>query len=351
MRLTSGLASSGTIRRNAMLLLQQAKAAEAAGRLAEAVRLSGKGHKLDPKNDEINAYSAALQQKILAKNDQLPAVVKASAHLAAATSHGRLLVEQGRYADGADLLMGVCKATSYFPAGANVTIYRVTAERYLTDYRDRVAKGLIRPDNVPLDTHDAEPVLVSIGAASPVNTRRILRIAEAATPRWYSRIENQLAFKMNVDFQQESVAAVLEAIERATNVKILIDDPVIRSRAHLNSRVDFRISDITAETILDIACQKAGLEYVIMERGLVVTTPERAARYLKDLPSSIKDNWLAARVVFPDLTPELLSLPPLPNSIPGQEANDRNDLDQNLPIYLRSGDALVKDIQILLKQG
>ena len=343
-------AVSMTNQRNAAVLYQQARAAEASGRFSEAIRLIGQGHKLDPNNAEINAYLAALQRKVAAKNEHQPTVVRATAHLAAAMSHGRRLIEQGRYTEGVDLLQGVCKATSLFPHDANVAIYRRQAERDLADYRDRVAKGLIRTDEASEAGTDEEPVLVPIGAASPLNARRILRTAENATPNWYATIKNRLAFKMNVDYVHEPVGVVLEAIEQATGVKIMIDDPVAKSRAHLSTKVDFRISEVPAETILDIACQKAGLEYVIMERGLIVTTPARAARFMKDLPESVRDNWLAARVVFPDLTPELLALPPLPNSVPGDTGNDRNDLDRDVPIYLRSGDALVKDIQSLLKQ-
>lgn len=344
-------ASTATNLRNAAVLFKQAKAADGAGRLSDAVRLITQAQKLDPMNAEIDAFSESLHKKWAIKSEQMPALTKGAAHLAAALSRGRSLIDQGRYADGVDLLNGVCKASSYFPADANVAVYRRNAERDLANYRDRVAKGIIRPDDATEASMADEPVLVPIGAAAPLNARRILRTAENATPTWYSRIKDRLAFKMNVDFVHEPVADVFESIERATGVKILIDDPVMKSRAHLSTRVDFRISEVSAETILDIACEKSGLEYVIMERGLVVTTPSRAARYLQDLPDSVRDNWLAARVVFPDLTPELLALPPLPNSLPGEANADRNKLDSDLPHYLRSGDALVKDIQSILKQG
>jgi hypothetical protein len=344
-------ASTATNLRNAAVLFKQAMAADTAGRLSDAVRLISQAQKLDPTNAEMDAFAESLQKKWAIKSEQMPAITKGSARLAAALSRGRSLIDQGRYAEGVDLLNGVCKASSFFPADANIAVYRRNAERDLANYRDRVAKGIIRPDDATEASMADEPVLVPIGAAAPLNARRILRTAENATPTWYSRIKDRLAFKMNVDFVHEPVADVFEAIEQATGVKILIDDPVMKSRAHLATRVDFRISEVSAETILDIACEKSGLEYVIMERGLVVTTPSRAARFLQDLPESVRDNWLAARVVFPDLTPELLALPPLPNSLPGEANSDRSRLDRDLPHYLRSGDALVKDIQSILKQG
>jgi len=344
-------ASTATNLRNAAVLFKQAKAAESAGRLSDAVRLIIQAQKLDPMNAEIDAFAESLQKKWAVKSEQMPALTKGSAHLAAALSRGRSLIDQGRYAEGVDLLNGVCKASAFFPSDANVAVYRRNAERDLANYRDRVAKGIIRPDDATEASMAEEPVLVPIGAAAPLNARRILRTAENATPTWYSRIKDRLAFKMNVDFVHEPVVDVFEAIEQSTGVKIIIDDPIMKSRAHISTRIDFRISEVSAETILDIACEKSGLEYVIMERGLVVTTPSRAARYLQDLPESVRDNWLAARVVFPDLTPELLALPPLPNSLPGEANADRSKLDRDLPYYLRSGDALVKDIQFILKQG
>ncbi|MBX9654710.1 hypothetical protein K2Y11_13925 [bacterium] len=344
-------ASTATNLRNAAVLFKQAMAADTAGRLSDAVRLISQAQKLDPTNAEMDAFAESLHKKWAVKSEQMPAITKGSARLAAALSRGRSLIDQGRYAEGVDLLNGVCKASSFFPSDANIAVYRRNAERDLANYRDRVAKGIIRPDDATEASMAEEPVLVPIGAAAPLNARRILRTAENATPTWYSRIKDRLAFKMNVDFVHEPMADVFEAIEQATGIKILIDDPVMKSRAHLATRVDFRISEVSAETILDIACEKSGLEYVIMERGLVVTTPSRAARYLQDLPESVRDNWLAARVVFPDLTPELLALPPLPNSLPGEANSDRTKLDRDLPYYLRSGDALVKDIQSILKQG
>ncbi len=48
------------------------------------------------------------------------------------------------------------------------------------------------------------------------------------------------------------------------------------------------------------------------------------------------------------MTPEVLASAPLPNAVPGQAVADEEELDADVPAYLKSGKALFADIQSLL---
>jgi tetratricopeptide (TPR) repeat protein len=336
--------------RNAALLLEQARAAEKAGKLAEALRLAGSARRLDPKNAEIASYVSALS-KLAGEAPASSGVGKAAAHLAAGLTRGQILMERNRFEDAADILAGVVRAADLFPADANVAIYKRLALRELEGYKSKVESGLVSPADArgAPPTPQEEPELVATGSAAPDNARRLLRSVEGMTPNWYAQAKNRLAFRMSVNYTGIPAALVFEDVARQTGANVVVDEPVLRSRAHLNARIDLRVSDVPAETILSLACQTSGLEYVIVERAVVITTPARALRYLQDLPEALRDNWAAARVIFPDLNPELLAAPPLPSALPGQPVGDRAELDRDVPAYLRSGDALFADVQSLLR--
>lgn len=331
--------------RDASSLLQQAKSAEHAGRKSDALRLAIAAQKLDPENDQIVTYVALLRKQSRVEPSKYG---KATAHLAAGLARGRLLLQEGRYADGEDLLEGVVRAADLFPREANVSMYRRLALKELDAYRARVDAGMIQPDQRIATGESDEPILVATGSAAPENARRILRTLETQTPSWYSQAKTKLSFRMTVNYPETSAALVFEDIGKQTGVAIVLDDPVVRARTHLNSKVDLRVGDVPAETILSLACLKSGLEYVITERAVVITTPARAIRYVQDLSDALRDNWFASRVVFPELTPELLASPPLPSAAPGPLA-DRGASDSDVASYLLSGEALVKDVQSLLR--
>jgi hypothetical protein len=328
-------------------LIATARQSEKQGRWHEALRLARAARRLAPDDASIDAYVKLLQMAVADRDASQSTLSRATAHLAAGLTRGQDLMETGRYSQAVDLLEHVVKASALFPSTANVGLYARLADRELKEYQARVEDGSIVPDVTATTKPVEEPILVSTGAAAPVNARRVLRPADA--PRWYAELKNRLAFPMTVDYQRESVAAVLEKIGEKTGVKILLDSPVVSSRSHLQNHVDLRIADVSAERILDLACAKGGLEYVLMEKGVVVTTPSRAVRYLRDLPDSVSRNWLAARVIFPDLSPTLANQPPLPNALPSERMVEADEEDRDLPAYLRSGSALLADIQSILK--
>ncbi len=192
-------------------------------------------------------------------------------------------MEQGRYSRGMDLLTHAVKAAELFPNEAGVATYKRMAEREISLYRERVDRGEIQADEA--SQAGDEPVLVSTGSAAPLNARRILRTLEQATPLWYAETKNRLTFSMNVDYKRQSVADIIEEIGKVTGVKIMLDETILRSRTHLNTPIDFRISDVSAERVLDLVCMQGGIEYVLMERGVVVTTPSRPFAILGIFPS------------------------------------------------------------------
>jgi tetratricopeptide (TPR) repeat protein len=331
--------------RNAALLLEQAKAANQSGNLAEAIRLASSAKRMNPANKQIAEFLSSLNKET--GKSTFPNQAKAVGRLAAGVARGQELIEQGRYARGIDLLSHAVQAAALFPPEAGVTTYKKMAEREINLYHQRVDRGEIQADD-SLDSAAEDPILVATGSAAPINARRILRTLEEVTPLWYAQIKNRLAFNMSVDYDRRPLADIIEEIAKATSVKLMIDETLLRSRTHINTLVDFRIADVPAERILDIACAQAGIEYVIMERGVIITTASRAVRYLRDLPESVRNNWLAARTLFPETTPELLAAPPLPNGLPGQSALADDELDADVPSYLRTGKALLADIRSLL---
>jgi hypothetical protein len=330
--------------RNASVLFEQAKAAQKDGQIAEAFRLASAAKRMHPANKEIAEFAASLHKET--SKSTLPYQARAVGRLAAGVARGQELMEQARYARAVDLLSHAIKAADLFPTDAGVMTYKRMAERELSIYRQRLERGEIQPDDSEVPGED--PILVANGSAAPLNARRLLRTVEKATPAWYAEIKNRLAFAMSVNYERRPVADIVEEIGKVTGVKLMIDETVLRSRTHINTLVNFRISDTPAERILDIACLQGGLEYVIMERGVIVTTPSRAARYIRDLPESVRQNWLAARVLFPEMTPELLASAPLPNALPGQAIVAEEELDTDVPPYLQTGAALLADIQTLL---
>lgn len=331
----------------ALALLQRAQSAQKDGRTAEALRLALAAQKLDPDNADITTTITSLRKSPKAESSKYG---KATAHLAAGLTRGRLLLQQGRYTAGKDLLNGVVRAAELFPQGVNVSMYRRLALKELESHKARIDAGIIPAEStaaagLPIE----EPILVATGSAAPENARRILRPLESQTPFWYSESKTKLGFRMTVNYPDASAVVVFDDIAKQTGVKILLDDPVVRARSHLNAKVNLRVSDVPAETILNLACLKSGLEYVITERAVVVTTPARALRYMQDLSEALQDNWLAVRVVFPELTPELLASPPLPIAAPGPITSSTEADDADVAAYLLSGDALVKDVESLLR--
>ncbi|MGL4460716.1 MAG: hypothetical protein ACRC1K_01070, partial [Planctomycetia bacterium] len=123
-----------------------------------------------------------------------------------------------------------------------------------------------------------------------------------------------------------------------------MDEAVTLSRSHLNAMIDLRVSQTAAETILDVVCAKAGVEYILMERGVVLTTPGRAVEYLRQLETGLRRQWAAARVLFPEMNPELFAA----NPSTGVTAAEL-DPTASVPEYLTSGQALVAHVRKLLR--
>ncbi len=168
-------------------------------------------------------------------------------------------------------------------------------------------------------------------------------------PTWYALAKIRLTTPMNVDFKSRSVNEILEEIGRTTDVKFVLDTPVIASGSHLNTFINLRANDLPAETLLNIICQRAGVEYVIMERSIIITTADRAVQYVRRMGDAIRNNWAMGRMLFPEMNPELYATPPRSELIMSSSAASRSGRPEQVAPYLLSRDALITEIKAQLR--
>jgi len=345
--------------REALLLYQQAVAAQQAGRTVDALRFGRRAKQLFPTNQDISNFVAQLQRESGANKLASPSSNRAKAYLAAGYTRGLELMRTGRTGQGEDLLLGVIEASRLFADQSQVDFYRRLAEHELEQFKIAQANGTQPPPaNPPAEANAPPPAPEPRAvAAPPENTKRLVRTPDGRVPVWYVTQKTKLAKSMSVDYHNISAAVVLDDIAAKTGVEFVIDRPVALARSHINTLVDFRAADISAEFILDLVAQKAGFEYVLMERAVVVTTRSKALEYLRALPEVLRSNWLVARSLFPEATLDLIAATPAPTPTPPNQttaaqaaaaARARN-LDADVPPHLQSGAALVAAIRVLLK--
>lgn len=326
-------------------LIAEARTAIAQGELAQAMRLAMRASKLAPENAEVTELMNRIREENQKHRLATASHSRAKAHLAAGLTRGQELMNQGRYLEAKDLLDGVIKAADLFPNDANVRIYREQATQDLHQFQLALKSGqIILPEAAP-DTPEEEPILVAAGAAVPANMPRLLKGAEGVVPLWYSMQKNLLAKNMTVAYKSMPIGLVLDDISEATGVKFVVDGPVAEARGTVNGTLDLRVAEIPAEKILDLACLKGGMEYVIMEKAIVITTPTKAVEYVRQLPMALRENWALGRVLFPSLNPILYA--DAPRQV--EETDVAIAVPETVPTYLMSGQALVDDIAQLLR--
>jgi hypothetical protein len=347
-------------RRKALQILAEAEAAVEAGNSDRALTLAREAQRLYPQSKAIAGFMASIQAGSSPARSASPVQNRAKAHLAAALTRAQVLMQQRRYTESLDLLNGIVEASKLFPASADVSLYRDLAQKELLEYRIGVQTGRIRPANEtvsakPAETPAAAPAEPSAPASppsladfplGPANAYRLAKLAREQTPAWYTRHKTALARLMSVDYRNMPLGLVLDDIQQASGVAVIIDAPVQSARTTTLSTVDFRANAVSAETILSIACQLAGCEYVLLEKGIIVTTVDKAGDYIRQLPDSVATHWARGRQLFPDLYLEVVAARPLPGIGPGDQDPSTTG---PVPTFLRSGRDLVADIQGLLR--
>jgi len=340
--------------RQALELLGEAELALEAGQRARARDLAERAQKLYPESKAITAFLKALQGGA-ARQLRRSTFIRAKAHIAAALSRAQVLMQQRRYSESLDLLNGIIEAAAKLPPEVGAGIYAEAAKREIEAYKAGVASGKIRPSlevvpgqhQLPTEVRNIKPPPFPQFPEAPANAYRLARIAEERVPDWYARIKAALRRKMSVNYRNMPLGLVLDDIKQSTGIKIIIDEPVRIAKTTMTVLVDLRVSAVPAETVLSLATQLAGCEYVILDKGVVVTTKDKAADYLRNLPDVIAGQWAAARYLFPDLYLEAARKRPLPEVKPGQAAAEEA---AEVPPYLRSGRELIADIEQLLKR-
>ncbi len=342
-------------RRQALQLLAEAELSLEEGQIARAVALAREAQKLYPESKAIGAFLASIQADLPAIRVGPTTHNRAKAHLAAALTRAQVLMQQRRYTEALDLLNGIIEAAQKFPSRTDVSLYRDLAHRELIEYRVGVQMGRIRPGHetpaprttIPGGDESTDQATTSEFTTTPSNAYRLARISRDQTPAWYSRTKTALRRNMSVDYRSMPLGLVLDDIHQATGVPIIVDTPVQASKTTLIALVDLRVSTVSAETVLNFATQVAGCEFVLLEKGIVITTADKAGDYIRSLPDSVSNHWARARYLFPDLYLEAMSTRPLPEAKPNPLAD--GERPEMVPAYLRSGRDLVAHIEQLIR--
>jgi hypothetical protein len=341
-------------RRQALQLLADAEIALEEGKVSRAVALAREAQRLYPESKAIAGFlnSAHSEQPSLRATSSVHN--RAKAHLAAALTRAQVLMQQRRYSAALDLLNGIIEAAQKFPAGTDVSLYRDLAQKELIEYRVGVQIGRIRPSQEPVvsktgegtttEVTDAPPPLEFVLA--PSNAYRLARIAREQAPGWYARLKASLRRTMSVDYRAMPLGLVLDDISHATGATVIIDTPVQGAKTTMTALVDLRVNSVPAETVLYLATQVAGCEYVLLEKGVIITTADKAGDYIRNLPESVATQWARAKFLFPDLYLDAMANRPLPEVHPAQVSEERPEL---VPSYLRSGRDLVAHIEQLVR--
>jgi hypothetical protein len=232
-------------------------------------------------------------------------------------------------------------------------LYRDLAQKELIEYRVGVQTGKIRPNNETTSPRPAgtEPAVTNTAnaefTAAPSNAFRLARIARDQTPPWFSKTKTALRRSMTVDYHAMPLGLVLDDIQDKTGIPVIVDSPIQGAKTTMTSVIDLRVNSVPAETILYLATQVAGCEYVLIERGIVITTADKAGDYIRNLPDAVSNQWARARYLFPDLYVDAMSTRPLPEAKANQSGSD--DRPDSVPVYLRSGRDLVAHIEQLIR--
>lgn len=347
-------ASAADNRRHALQLLADAEAALETGQHARAASLAREAQRLYPESRAIAGFLAGLDSDSSAARGGISTHNRAKAHLAAALSRAQVLMQQRRYTEALDLLNGIVEAAGKLPPGTDAALYRDLAQKELIEYRVAVQTGKIRPSAetpMPRLEATAEQTAVAPSADFPPalsNAYRLARIAREQTPPWYARHKASLKRPMSVDYRSMPLRLVLDDIQETTGVPIIVDTPVQNAKTMLTAQVDLRVGTVPAETVLNLAVQVAGCDYVLLEKGVVITTTDKAGDYIRQLPDAVTHHWARMRHLFPDLFVEAMASRPLPEAKP-HEAPTADDRAGSLPAYLRSGRDLISDIEHLVR--
>jgi hypothetical protein len=342
-------------RRQALQLLAEAEIALEEGHTARASALAREAQRLYPESKAIAGFLASFQAEQPAAKAMVTTHNRAKAHLAAALTRAQVLMQQRRYTESLDLLNGIVEAAEKFPSGTDVSLYRDLAQKELIEYRVGVQVGRIRPNletpapRVPDSTSETAvgPTSAEFTAA-PSNAYRLARVSKEQTPAWYSRTKSALRRNMSVDYRSMPLGLVLDDVQQASGVTVIVDTPIQAAKTTLTSLVDLRVNTVPAETVLYLATQVAGCEYVLLEKGIIITTADKAGDYIRNLPDSVSHNWSRARFLFPDLYLDAMSTRPLPEAKPSPTAAAEEKPDA-VPSYLRSGRDLVAHIEQLIR--
>ena len=343
-------------RRQALQLLAEAEIALEDGQTARATALAREAQRLYPESKAIAGFVNSMQAEQPAIRTANTAHNRAKAHLAAALSRAQVLMQQRRYTESLDLLNGIVEAAGKFPSGTDVSLYRDLAQKELIEYRVGVQTGKIRPNletpaprvPEPGGTESSLTPATADFSAAPSNAYRLARISRDQTPAWFSRTKSALRHNMSVDYHSMPLGLVLDDIHQATGVQVIVDTPVQAAKTTLTAMVDLRVNTVPAETVLYLATQVSGCEYVLLEKGIIITTADKAGDYIRSLPDSVASSWSKARFLFPDLYVDAMATRPLPEVKPSETA-DRGEKPETVPVYLRSGSDLVAHIEQLIR--
>lgn len=333
-------------RREALRLLQEAELELENGSRNRALESAKKAQALYPESRSIAALLRQLRADRQVRTE-MSAQLRAKARLAAALTRSNHLIEQRRYSDAADLLDGVRDAVELFPEGTRVTLFRQQAERYADSARYALAVRSLgsQADTVTGDETPSEEQATAsrpLPVAPPRNIERLVA-ADGRVPTWYRQLKASLAVEMNVEYAGMPLGHVLHEVQSATGVRVIVDEAVRKAGLPVQALIDLRINGVSAETVLALATEISGTEYVLFEDRIVISTRDKAIAFVDALPGVLADRWIAMHVLFPEQFDAELA------RAEGTSPIERETEAAQLPPYLRSGESLLAEVQRLLR--
>lgn len=309
--------------RRALLLVQQARTAQQAGRLAEAVELARKAQQLFPESAEIKQFYRNLLAAQRARREQADQLTLAQDRLKEALQHAEQLTEEGRYAEAQDLAEALREATKRFPAQIDVTAERQAVEKLLANL----------PAKTPAGSEDRP-------ASDPEAVERLPPPVEIR-PDPDAALRRGLNKSLHIDWQNKPLGTALQEIARASGIPIKIDPALERLRIPTTRKLDLQVDAISAWQLIKLVTELTGTDYILAQGQVVITTKAKALEYTVARARGRPDKELLDRLLESDK----------------REAGDDEATSQphdpttsRLPDYLRSGAAFLAHIEALLKK-
>jgi len=307
-------------RRRALLLVQQAQAAEQAGQVSEAVAHAQKAARLFPESDEIQQYHRYLVQK--QKGQRQRAIDEA--------------VAQRRVEEALEQVDQLLRSGQIEPARELAEAARETiAELARTPETDRLRKQVettlktLRPAELTAP-EDELPAPVRID-----NNRTPSPPAPAVPlPLANDSVKRALNQRVSLNWRAQPLPAALRDLSQLSAIPISLDPILDQPGPAPLVQINLRVHQATIERVLRLLGELTGGGYIIADGQVVFTTKANALEFV------LSGKYGSAQVSSPG--PLFRPVPPLSTvTFPPQPGR--------VPDYLQSGKAFRDHVREILE--